>query len=66
MICLKRIIEVAFWWSEYNKKKNSVKAKKGAKGKGTEGASEEKGTLLEWTLKIDLYLKSSHFSLIEV
>ena len=53
MICLKRMIKVVFWWSDYDKKKNAVKAKKGAKGKGPEGASEEKGTLQEWTLQID-------------
>jgi hypothetical protein len=43
-------------------KKNAVKVKKRAKGKGTEGASEEKGTLKESTMQIDLYLKSSDFS----
>ena len=66
MICLNPMIEVAFWWSDYNKKKNAFKAKKGAKGKGTEGASEEKGTLQEWTLQIDLYLKSLDFSQMEL
>ena len=50
MICLKCIIEVDFWWSDYNKKKNTVKAEKRAKGKGTEEASEEKGILPELTL----------------
>jgi len=40
--------------------------KKKAKGKGTEGASEEKGTLQEWTMQIDLYLKSSDLSQMEL
>jgi hypothetical protein len=40
--------------------------KKKATGKGTEEASEEKGILPEWALQIDLYLKSSDFSQMEL
>jgi hypothetical protein len=41
------------------------KRRRSKRKKGTEGASEEKRILPEWTLQIDLYLKSSDFSQME-
>jgi hypothetical protein len=43
MLCLNRMIKVAFLWFYYNKKKNAVNTEKGAKGKGIAGLLKKKG-----------------------